>query len=110
MITKLLSTRLVSLSLASVLCAACGSGPPAPSGQYTLDIAGTSLTLEFKDMNNVVYSYAEAGESESKDCTYQLKGDDLTMKCPEGNPMTLVYRDGALELKTNDATFKFTKK
>ncbi len=110
MITRLFSTRLAYLSLVSVLCAACGSGPPAPSGKYTAEMPGSTVELDFKDGNRVVNSYTESGKTESMDCTYQMTGNDVTLKCPGGESRTMTLQDGALEARMNDAIIKFTKK
>lgn len=93
-----------------VLCAACG-GPPEPSGRYTLDFEGDQLSLDFKGDGKVVSSMIESGDTQSVDCKYSVKDENIAVSCPTGGPgMKLTFKDGSLETDFGGVTVKFTER
>ena len=97
-----------NLSLIAVLCAACGA--PEPSGRYSLEIEGNSMSLDFRGDGKVISALTENGRTEQRDCTFQMKDENISVRCEGGDPMRLIFRDGSLETDMGGVTLKFTQR
>ncbi len=96
--------------LVLVLCAACG-GPPEPSGRYSMEFEGNQLSFDFKGDGKVQSSMTESGGTESMDCKYSVKGENITVTCPGGGQsMKLTFKDGSLEADIGGVTVKFNER
>lgn len=69
-----------------------------PSGRYRAENAGESITLDFRDGQNVRVTLADGRTVlEAADGRYELNGDRITIRVPGGMPLVLTNRGKALE-------------
>lgn len=99
---------LFSFLLPTVLLG-CGNDASGPSGRYTMKMGGDSMSLDFKDGGRVLSTLVESGSSESMECNYRGGGEQITLQCPDADPVTLTLHEGALEATRDGVTMRFTK-
>jgi hypothetical protein len=96
------------VSLIGVVCAACGA--PEPSGRYSFDLEGSTVSLDFRGDGKVISALTENGQTEQRDCTYLVKDENVSVRCDVGDPMRLTFRDDSLETDFGGTTVKFDKR
>ena len=95
--------------LTLMFLAACP--PPGLSGTYEASDGASTMSIEFKGGGKATLSTTQQGSApESKEATYTVKGDTVTVQTAEGFPLPLIKRGDKLEANMMGQVLSFSKK